>query len=124
VLDCRETRRVALAHIGSEGELVLVRRMCPRLIAADLRPALLQRQFIEPRLLAVKPIADAVELLGRHHVRRHALFDFGKALVIGFLERLEGAHHVAIGAGDLAVGHASGDLGLESSLHSSHSFRG
>ena len=126
LLQQMQPARLAVAHIGLERGLVLQQRARrANGQAAELRARALQGELIDRRLVLVEGAVDALELLGGDHVLRDALLDLGEPLVVGRLERLEGAHEFVEGerhvlaraAGGLAGEVPSLDLDVVSLVH-------
>ena len=87
--------RFAVADKSLEGGLVLqYSAACAEARGPERRARRLQRELVDQRLVLIDGAIDAVELLGGHDVRRDALLDLREPLVIGELERLEGAHEL------------------------------
>jgi hypothetical protein len=94
-LERAQAPALAGAHIGLERRLVLggVQRRRLR-VMAERRPRAPERDLVEPARRRIERGVDARHLLLEQHVA--ALLLLRKALVVGVLERLEGAHQVAV----------------------------
>jgi len=89
-----QTACFARAHVSLEGGLVLQRRGAALrgALRTEDRPRRLQRDLVEPAPLRVDGRVDACEPLLQHDVGVALV----EPLVIGLLEGLEGAHHLAM----------------------------
>ena len=95
---------LALAHVGVERGLVLEAGAGADGGAAEVGPRGLQRQLVDDALGLVERAVDAGELVGRDGIGGAAALELADALVVAFLEGLEGAHELAEGAVDVVVG--------------------
>lgn len=92
-----QTTRLARTDIGLEGRLVLQRGDIARgiALAADRRARRFQRDLVEPSRLRIDGPIDTREFFFQHGVAG-AVVGKREPLVIGVLERLKGAHHLAM----------------------------
>ncbi len=92
----RRPLALAGAHVSLERRLVLERGGAAQLraLAAERGPRRLQRDLVEPARLRVDRAIDARELFLQHDVAAAPLVV--EPLVVGLLERLEGAHQLAM----------------------------
>ena len=80
--------------------------------AAEVRPGGFQREVVDHALGLVEHAVEAVDLVGGDGVGGAAALELGEALVVAFLEGLEGAHELGEGGVDVAVG-GGGGFGFE-----------
>ena len=66
-----------------------------------MRACRLERELVDDTLRLVERAVDAVDLVGRDDIGRHALLELGEPLVIAVLEGLEGAHEAVEGGGKI-----------------------
>ena len=99
-----EAGRLAGADIGVERRLVLARgEVADRIAAAQHGPARFQHQLVDQRLLRVERGIDPRHLVVGDDIAAAPL-QRAEPLVVGILERLEGAHEFLEGGRDFRAG--------------------